>query len=89
MRNIDLQETINLLIEALKEYKEASCLSNKGIVDNLRTRVQCILSRLPDEYLYINSKDVYFNDAFIESDMSDIIEELKNKLVQELKKNKV
>ena len=80
MRHIDLQETINLLIEALKEYKEASCLSNKGIVDNQRTRVQCILSRLPDEYLYIKSKDVYFNDAFFESDLPDLIEVLKNRL---------
>ncbi len=81
MRDFDLQETINLLEEALDEYNEASYLSNQRSVDEIRTRVQCILSRLPDEYLYINTKDVYFNDAFFESDLPDLIEVLKKKLV--------
>lgn len=80
MRDFDLQETINLLEEAYKEYKEASYLSNQRKVDEIRTRVQCIISRLPDEYLYIKSKDVYFNDAFFESDLPDIIEDLKKKI---------
>ena len=80
MRDFDLQETINLLEEALKEYNEASYLSNQRRVDEIRTRVQCILSRVPDEYLYIKSKDVYFNDAFFESDMPDLIDELKKKM---------
>lgn len=82
MRDFDLQENINLLEEALKEYNEASFLSDQGMIDMLRTRVQCILSRLPDEYLYIKSKDVYFNDAFFESDLPDLIEVLKKKIVQ-------
>lgn len=82
MRDFDLQEKINLLEEALKEYNEASYLSDQGMIDMLRTRVQCILSRLPDEYLYIKSKDVYFNDAFFESDLPDLIEVLKKKIVQ-------
>ena len=69
-----------MLEKALKEYNEASFLSNQGMVDNLRTRVQCILSRLPDEYLYIKSKDAHFNDAFFESDLADIIEELKKNI---------
>lgn len=77
---IDLQETINLLEEAFKEYKEASCLSILRKVDEIRTRVLCIISRLPDEYLYIKSKDVYFNDAFFESDLPDLIEDLKTKI---------
>lgn len=82
MRDFDLQEKINLLEEALKEYNAASYLSDQGMIDMLRTRVQCILSRLPDEYLYIKSKDVYFNDAFFESDLPDLIEVLKKKIVQ-------
>ena len=82
MRVFDLQETINMLEIALKEYNEASYLSNQRRVDKICIRVQCILSRLPDEYLYIKSKDVYFNDAFFESDLPDIIEILKKKLVQ-------
>lgn len=82
MRDFGLQEKINLLEEALKEYNEASYLSDQRRVDKICIRVQCILSRLPDEYLYIKSKDVYFNDAFFESDLPDIIEILKKKLVQ-------
>lgn len=82
MRDFDLQEKINILEEALKEYNAASYLSDQGMIDMLRTRVQCILSRLPDEYLYIKSKDVYFNDAFFESDLPDLIEVLKKKIVQ-------
>lgn len=76
---IDSQETINLLEKALKEYNEASYLSNHEMIDKLRIRVQCILSRLPEEYSYIKSKNVSFNDAFFESDLPDIIEELKKK----------
>ena len=79
MKNIDLQEKINLLEEALDEYKEASFLSNQRMVDNLRTWVQSILSKMPEDYRYIKSKNVYFNDAFFESDLSDLIEELKKK----------
>lgn len=79
MKNFDLQEKIDLLEKTLDEYNEASYLSDQGMIDMLRTRVQCILSRLPDEYLYIKSKDVYFNDAFFESDLPDLIDELKKK----------
>lgn len=79
MRDFNLQETINLLEKALMEYNEALCLSNQGMIDNLRIRVQSILSRLPHESLYIKSKNVYFNDAFFESDLPDIIEGLKKK----------
>ena len=79
MRYIDLQETINLLEKALKEYNEASYLANQGMIDKLRIRVQCILSRLPEEYSYIKSKNVSFNDALFESDLPDLINELKNK----------
>ncbi len=82
MRDFDLQETIGLLEEALKEYNEASYLSNQRKVEEISTRVKCILMRLPDQYLYIKSKDVYFNDAFLESDLPDIIELLKKKLEQ-------
>lgn len=82
MRDFDLQENINLLEEALKEYNEASFLSNQVMVDNLRIRAQNILSKLPEEYSYIKSKNVSFNDAFFESDLPDIIDELKKKLDQ-------
>lgn len=73
MRDFNLQETINLLEKALMEYNEALCLSNQGMIDNLRIRVQSILSRLPHESLYIKSKNVYFNDAFFESDLPDLL----------------
>ena len=73
LRDFNLQETINLLEKALMEYNEALCLSNQGMIDNLRIRVQSILSRLPHESLYIKSKNVYFNDAFFESDLPDLL----------------
>lgn len=79
MRDFDLKETINLLEEALDEYKEALFLLDYHKMETIKIRAQCILSRLPDEYLYIKSKDVYFNEAFFESDLPDLIEELKKK----------
>ena len=40
MRDFNLQETINLLEKALMEYNEALCLSNQGMIDNLRIEVK-------------------------------------------------
>lgn len=79
MRNFDLQSIIQELKGALEEYNEASFLNDNERMEKLRTRVLCILKKMPSEYSYLESKGTSFNASRLEDDLPDLIFELKSK----------
>lgn len=77
-----LQEIINTLEDALKDYNKALYLSDKRRIDQIRTKVQIQLDSLPQEYLYLHCKKTSYNHSRLEDDLPDLIDELKLRLLQ-------
>lgn len=75
-----LQEIINTLEDALKDYNKALYLSDKRRIDQIRTKVQIQLNSLPQEYLYLDCKKTFYNHSRLEDDLPDLIDELKFRL---------